>query len=91
MAFKYRYVCEACGETAVLTEKEAFRQGWDYPPFMGKYGVVSARTCPNCTVNETAWWALMVEHKPYAELTEKQKETVKRILEEPRNMIPVTE
>ena len=33
----------------------------------------------------------MVEHKPYAELTEKQKETVKRILEEPRNMIPVTE
>ena len=29
MAFKYRYVCEVCGETAVLTEKEAFRQGWD--------------------------------------------------------------
>ena len=91
MGFKYRYVCEVCGKTAVLTEEEAFQQGWDYPPFMGEYGVISARTCPNCTINETVRWALMVDHKQYAELTEKQKETIERILNEPGNMIPVTE
>ena len=82
---RYRYVCEVCGRVEILTQDEAYNSGWDYPPFMGAYGVVSARTCPNCTITETAWMALMSKKK-YEELTERQKEAIHRILGEPANM-----
>ena len=85
---KYLYTCEVCGKTAVLTPEEAYRSGWDYPPFMGAYGVVSPRTCPDCPMMETAWAALMMKNIPYEELTERQKEAVLRIKGEPGNMIP---
>lgn len=84
---KYRYVCEVCGRTEILTPEEAYMTGWDYPPFMGTYGVVSARTCPDCPIIYTAWAALMMEHKPYMELSDKQKETIKRIRGEPETMM----
>lgn len=45
---KMKYVCEVCGNTEIMTPEEAYQEGWDYPPFMGSYGVVSARTCPRC-------------------------------------------
>jgi len=41
---KMKYVCEICGRTEIKTPEEAYQEGWDYPPFMGSYGVVSART-----------------------------------------------
>ncbi len=82
---KYRYVCEVCGRVEILTQDEAYQTGWDYPPFMGKYGVVSPRTCSDCPITENAWMALMT-NKKYDELTERQKETIQRILGEPDNM-----
>ena len=85
---KYRYICEVCGKTEILTPEEAYLAGWDYPPFMGTYGVVSARTCPDCPIIHTAWAALMMKHKTYMELTENQKETIRRIRGEPGSMMP---
>ena len=82
---KYKYVCGVCGRVEILTQDEAYQTGWDYPPFMGKFGVVSARTCPDCPITETAWMALMTDKK-YEELTERQKEAIQRILGEPDNM-----
>ena len=38
---KFKYICEVCGKTAVLTQDEAYQSVWDYPPFMGTYGIVS--------------------------------------------------
>ena len=40
------HICEVCGRTEVLTPQEAFDKGWDYPPMMGSFGVVSPRTYP---------------------------------------------
>ena len=51
---KIKYVCEVCGKTEIMTPEEAYQEGWDYPPFMGSYGVVSARTCPRCPMMKTA-------------------------------------
>ena len=55
------HICEVCGRTEVLTPQEAFDEGWDYPPMMGSFGVVSPRTCPNCLMVDTAWqlWYFM--------------------------------
>lgn len=75
-----QYVCEVCDKRQVLTETAAFDAGWDYPPFIGEWGVVSPRTCggADCGIDRTAYWALMTG-KP---LTDQQQDTVQRILEE---------
>lgn len=67
------HVCEVCGKEEILTANQAFALGWDYPPKMGKYGVVSACTCGSCTIDKTVWWALTVEGKSLDELTDSQK------------------
>lgn len=72
------YVCEACDIEVDLTEAEAYSAGWDYPPFIGIWGIVSPRTCPNCLVDKTAYWAIITGQ----ELTEKHKQTVARIMGE---------
>ena len=79
---KNRYICEVCGKVEILTTDEAFEKGWDYPPVIGEFGVVSPRTCPECPMEETAWAALVLKHKTYSELSDKQKEAVQRILNE---------
>ena len=50
------YICEVCDVTEELEPDGAFNSGWDYPPFMGAWGVVGARTCPSCTIDKTAWF-----------------------------------
>lgn len=75
-----KYVCEVCEAEAELTEEEAYQSGWDYPPFIGAWGIVSPRTCPNCPMTDTAWWAAVTQ--PKVGLSEKHMATVKRIMEE---------
>jgi len=79
---KQRYICEVCGKEEMLTPDEAFNEGWDYPPFIGEFGVVSPRTCPDCPMEKTAWAALVLEKKTYLELTDRQKAAVQRIMKE---------
>jgi hypothetical protein len=85
---KIKCICEVCGRTEILTPEEAYQQGWDYPPYMGTFGVVSARTCPDCVITDTAWAALVLEKKPLWELSERQLEAVRRIIDEPESLIP---
>jgi len=80
---RFLHICEVCGRTEKLTEEEAYNQGWDYPPKIGIFGVLSPRTCGNCVITETAYWAIAVEKKTTAELSENQLQTVERILQEP--------
>lgn len=47
-----KHICEVCGCEEVLDSDEAFELGWDYPPRMGKFKVLSSRTCPNCTIEK---------------------------------------
>lgn len=81
------HICEVCGKTEILKSDEAYERGWDYPPRMDTSGVVSQRTCPHCTINKTAWWALAVEKKQIGELDERQRKTIRRILGEPESVI----
>ncbi len=74
--------CEACGATAMLTSEEGFEAGWDFPPRMGAWGVVSPRTCGNCAINKTLWWALTVEKKSTDDCTPQQRQVLAQILNE---------
>ena len=46
---KLIHICEVCGKTEILTPKEAFNEGWDYPPRMGGFGIAGPRTCGDCS------------------------------------------
>ena len=70
---KLIHICEVCGKTKILTPEEAFNEGWDYPPRMGSFGIVSPRTCGNCPIYLTVWWALVSEKKNISELSYKQR------------------
>ena len=74
------YLCEVCGQKDTLTEDAAHQAGWDYPPFIGLWGVVSPRTCPNCTIEKTAYWHILREGTQ--NLPEKHMATIHRIMEE---------
>ena len=91
MARKLIHICEVCGKTELLTPEEAFNEGWDYPPRMGGFGIVGPRTCGNCPINLTVWWALVSEKKSVSELSQQQRETIKRIQGEPESIIPKEE
>ena len=88
MAKKLIHICEVCGKTEILTPEEAFNEGWDYPPRMGGFGIVGPRTCGECPINLTVWWALVSEKKRVSELSQKQRETIKRIQGEPESIMP---
>ncbi|WP_346835900.1 hypothetical protein [Paenibacillus polymyxa] len=82
-----RHICEVCGKEEILTPEQAHAQGWDYPPQMGQFKVLSPRTCGSCTINRTLWWAINVEGKQTDSLTENQIQTLKRISQEPESIL----
>ncbi|MGV0675657.1 hypothetical protein ABQE62_05625 [Mycolicibacterium fortuitum] len=81
--WRLRHVCEVCGKTEILTPAEAYEAGWDYPPKMGQFGVISPRTCPSCPTASTVWAALALDGYTEDMLNAQQRETVARILAEP--------
>ena len=84
---KYRHICEVCGKEEILSPEDAFEQGWDYPPKMGVFGVVSPRTCPACSMTDTLWWKLVQEKTDHKDFSEKEKETLERIINEPDSIL----
>lgn len=79
---QFEHWCEACGKTEVFSSEEAFERGWDFPPRMGAWGTVYPRTCSNCSINKTLWWALMVEKKTIDKCTPHQRQVLARIMNE---------
>ncbi len=57
------HICEACGKKEFMTAEAAFIKGWDYPPKMGKFGVIGPRTCGDCGIEQTVWWNIMKSAK----------------------------
>lgn len=74
--------CEVCGLEVLLTPDLAYELGWDFPPRMGAFGVISPRTCGNCGIEGTVWFAMAVEKKSIQELTDEQYAKVLRIVGE---------
>ncbi len=55
---KFWHYCEVCGKKEFMTAKEAFDDGWDYPPHMGHFGMLGPRTCGNCLLKDTLFWKI---------------------------------
>ena len=87
--FKLRYICENCEKIGLYhNEEEAFKDGWDYPPKMGNYRVLSPRTCGQCSIDTTLYWAIHTgKIKSAHEMTPKQKATLLRILDKPDSFL----
>jgi predicted RNA-binding Zn-ribbon protein involved in translation (DUF1610 family) len=83
-----RHICENCGKDEILSVEEGYKQGWDYPPKMGAFGVISPRTCGNCGIDTTLWWELQANKTPFEQLSEKHKKALERILSEPDSIMP---
>lgn len=86
--FRWIHLCEVCGRREILEPSTAYFKGWDYPPRQGAWRVVSPRTCPDCPTTATLWWRVTMEGATEEELTERERETLRRILGEPESVIP---
>ena len=92
MERKYVHICEVCGKTEILTPEQAFLEGWDYPPKIGMFGIVSPRTCGNCAITDTLWWKLEAgDVRALSDLSEHQREVLSRIRNEPWSILPDTD
>ena len=55
---KFWHYCEVCGKKEFVTAKEAFNDGWDYPPNIGQFGMLGPRTCGVCQIKDTLFWKI---------------------------------
>lgn len=87
------HYCEVCGKKEFITAKEAFDKGWDYPPNIGRFGMLSPRTCGDCGIQDTLFFKvndpengalpIVVESL----LTDEEKITWNRIKGEPESLL----
>ncbi len=83
----YRHICETCGKEEILSSQDGFDQGWDYPPRVGVFGIISPRTCGNCPMTTTLWWRMTTGAVTQETLTPADKILIKRISEEPESIL----
>ena len=85
------HYCEVCGKKEFITAQEAFDTGWDYPPNIGCFGLLSPRTCGNCLMKDTLFWKINTSGKlPIVcegNLTPKELVTWQRIKGEPESLL----
>lgn len=84
---KFIHICEVCGKREILTPREGYENGWNYAPYCYHFKVISPRTCGKCGIEKTAYWAIAAKNKAFDELTASQKETIKRIYNEPESIL----
>lgn len=85
------HYCEVCGKKEYITAEEAFDRGWDYPPNIGRFGLLGPRKCGNCPIKDTLFWKvntagripIVLEGK----LSPEELATWKRIKGEPESLI----
>lgn len=84
------HYCECCGKKAFITTKEAFDDGWDYPPRMGSFGLLGPRTCGECDITSTLYWKVQQQPLPIvveSMLTKEELKTWRRIKKEPESLL----
>lgn len=86
------HICEVCGVEKTMDSEEAFQEGWDYPPRMGTFGIVSPRTCGNCGIEKTLYWRLInYKGEDAYPATEEDRVLLERIQNEPESVLPKEE
>lgn len=93
---KYWHICSGCGKRKILSSKEAFDEGWDYPGPDGIYkylpnfgfGIFAPRTCGDCGIEKSLYWKLTVdsENRSNGMRDEEMQKTLERILDEPMSL-----
>ncbi|MBR3600635.1 MAG: AAA family ATPase [Lachnospiraceae bacterium] len=86
------HICKVCGKKEFMTAEAAFVKGWDYPPKMGKFSVVSPRTCGDCGIEQTVWWHFMKSAKEgkvddETMSREHKEKVIERIVREPYSLL----
>lgn len=85
------HYCEVCGKKKFITAKDAFDDGWDYPPNMGQFGLLGPRTCGSCLLKDTLFWKVNTNgYIPIVlegELSPEELVTWKRIKAEPESLL----
>lgn len=84
------HYCEVCGKKEFITAKEAFDEGWDYPPEVGRFGLLGPRTCGSCDIKSTLYWKVQKQAFPIViegNLADEEKKTWKRIRNEPESLL----
>lgn len=85
------HYCEVCGRKEFITAEDAYDSGWDYPPQIGHFGLLSPRTCGNCSIADTLYMKINAPGRvPIAvesELTSAELITWRRIKAEPESLL----
>lgn len=84
---RFRHWCEVCGVAAVLTPLEVFNAGWDAPPSIGAFGVLSPRTCGGCSIERTLWFRLINKQLDPDALSAHDRAVLAHIAAEPESML----
>lgn len=79
------HYCEVCGKKEFITAQEAFDSGWDYPPHIGDFGILSPRKCGDHAITETLYWKVVTSE--LNDMTDEEKITLKRIEGEPESLL----
>jgi hypothetical protein len=87
IGLRMRFWCEVCGHEQLMSSTDAFAAGWDAPPQMGVYGVLSPRTCPGCSIEKTLWWRVVIDKLDPASFTDHDHRVLARIAAEPESML----
>lgn len=84
------HYCESCGKKAFISAKDAFDDGWDYPPQIGAFGLLGPRTCGDCRITDTLYWKVQQQSLPIVleeTLTSEELKTWQRIKNEPESLL----
>lgn len=90
------HYCSGCGAKQLLSSREAFEAGWDYPGKPGIYetapdygfGMIFPRTCPSCGIDKSLYWRMFVQSNEKASATEEETTAIfRRIAAEPFSLI----
>ncbi|MCM1084162.1 MAG: ATP-binding protein [Clostridium sp.] len=84
------HYCESCGKKEFITAQEAYDNGWDYPPKIGEFGLLSPRTCGNCSMKGTLYFKIQQQRVPIVfkdTLTPEELITWRRIQGEPESLL----
>lgn len=85
------HYCEVCGKKEYITAEQAFNNGWDYPPHIGVFGVLSQRTCGDCPITSTLWFRMMQKKREEtfdaSALTPEEVRFVERVKGEPASLL----
>lgn len=84
------HYCEVCGKKTFCTAQEAFAQGWDYPPQIGRFKFLGPRTCGDCTIKDTLFIKVHQQEIPIvieSNLTKEELKTWNRIKGEPESLL----